>query len=504
MWWLVALGAGLLLAAAGSRSPSQPTKGLDDGPVLPPRPDPPSRLPDPSLASAAIGALLVVLGLWLVAVLLMATHVVVVSVVALSGSILCTPMSWFLVGLLIRSRQWREWRDETDWRRSEHEKHVAAWEAECKAIREEYALTRQREAAHAEAIQLEAHRRRRLDEAHEEARREEEHETAIVQGSLLWWSTERLRAQEFVSDNWRELIASERQLLAEYVNPTNPCSSMERCLRLARRAVPRMRLEIAYLLGGDTHSPEDIATILRRRHGFAIEYLLPKAREIERRERLGLPGPDPRQLAEARAEAERLERDRTTALREAGAWWTSAGRFYDDPAWLDRHVKLHRKSILERREAARVEYRDSSRPAATFESALEVARWALTARSGEVAYHFAVNGSGLPSEEELARVLRAWHGHEIEVLVPRALDISKQESRSIYGNLDHEAVAEFETAQTLVEVERVSSALKAQERDRLRAEGVREDEIESRVESFERLVNEAAHKLKYDRGFIGD
>jgi hypothetical protein len=190
------------------------------------------------------------------------------------------------------------------------------------------------------------------------------------------------------------------------------------------------------------------------------------------------------------------------ALREAGAWWMSAGRHYSEPGWLEGHVELHRRWILSQREAARVAYRDGSRPAATYEGARELARWALATTPGEVAYLFGTNGNGVPSEDALARILRAHHGHMAELLIPMALEMSEKDPRSIYGRLDQEAVAEFEAAQTVIEVERVASALVERERTQLLRGGVREEDLDTRVESYAKFIREAAHRIKVDRGFI--
>jgi hypothetical protein len=232
--------------------------------------------------------------------------------------------------------------------------------------------------------------------------------------------------------------------------------------------------------------------------------MLPRAREIARLERLAPPVPDPKLLAESRAEAERLDRERAVALREAGAWWTSAGRHYSDPAWLERHVRLHRRWILGQREVARAAYRDHSRPAATFEDAREFAHWALATKRDEVAYHFGVNGGGLPTEDDLAHVLRAHHGHFMEQLLPKAFDMSEKDPRSIYGRLDDEAVAQFEAAQTLVQVERVADALIERERAQQLRDGAPEKDLETRVAAYAKFIREAAYKIKCDRGFIFD
>jgi len=408
-------------------------------------------------------------------------------------------------GLANRDAQWDSWRSETARRQHAHELSIRAWEAECAAIRHRYSEERDLEASRFEARVFEAQRIKQAEEAREEAQREDEQDTALIQGALLWNSTQRTEADDFAAEHWRDLIASERSLLAQYADPKNPCSTMERCLAVARRAAPRLGDEIAYLLPENQRSIEGIAGILRRRHGFAVEYLLPRAREHARRERMAPSASDQRQLAEARAEADRLDRERTGALREAGAWWTSAGRHYADCDWLERHVRTHRRRILRHIDEARAAYQDGSRLIASFEGARELAHWALEAKRGEVAYHFSQNGKGLPSEEELARILRAHHGHMVEVLIPMALEMVDYDPRSIYGRLDGEAVAQFEAAQTVVEVERVASALIERERARLvREEGVVEEDLPARVEPYAKFIREAAYKIKLERGFITD
>lgn len=501
-------------ASTPSRRPS--------GPPLPPRPTPPSQLPDPPLLDAVQPPFLTAMVLWSALGVASGLHLLdprCAFPLALGTASVC-----LLAGLAIRHFQWEGWHQETALRREAFEASVKAWEADCERIRIGHAAKEVLETAHAEAVHVENERGMQAENARAEAQREEEQENAIIQGALLWWTTQRPHADEFVAEHWRDLIVSERTLLAQYADPKGPCSTMERSLTLARRVVPRMRAEVAYLLPDERRSVEDVAVILRRRHGFAVECLLPRAREYALQERLS-PPPDPKLLAEARADAERLERERTIALREAGAWWTSAGRHYSDLAWLNEHVRLHRRWILRQIESARAAYRDAAHPAATYEGALELARWALEVRRGELIYHFGRNGAvilgdrdtagrarikheiepELPAENEVARILRAHHGHMVEVLIPMALETSDNNPRSIYGRLDRDAVAQFETAQTVVEVERVANALIERERARLqRDESAGEEEIPARVEAYAKFIREAAYKIKCDRGFITD
>ncbi len=349
----------------------------------------------------------------------------------------------------------------------------------------------------------ELERTKQVNAARDEAEREENNDTAIIQGALLWWSTERLRADEFVAEHHRDLIASEKSLLSAYVNPNDPCSSMERCLSLARRAEPRMRHEIAYLHPGEQRSVEDIAVILRRRHGFAVEVLLPLARAVEREQRL-VPQPDLRALAAAAQAAEELEAKRLAILREAGAWWQSEGHRYGDSAWLERHVLLHRRWILRQMDAARAAYQEGSSLTSSFESCQTLATWALEHHRAEVLYHFQNGTDGSVTVDCVAHALRRFHGRMVEVLIPLALDAREgTDSGAIFAKLEPEALKMFEAVQSVVQTEEVAKQLIQQEQLRLlRQEHVREDELEARLEPYRKIVLQAAAKFTRLKGFV--
>jgi hypothetical protein len=500
VWWLLALEAGLLLAAAGSQTPSRPRPRTDDGPPLPPRPAAPSRVPDPPLELAVLLPLMGGLGLMGVVVGMHAARVF--DDQAALGVGIGTVLVSLAAGVVIRLIQWEQWHTETDNRLIAHQARVTAWEDACKSIHANWVAECTREAAQDEAQKEEHGHYERVNAAHDEARREDEHETMIVQGALLWWTTERLRADDFVSEHWQELISSERRLLAEYVDPRNPCSSMERCLSLARSAASRMRSEIAYLLGDDHRSVEDIAVILRRRHGFAVECLLPKARSIEREQRL-VPRPDAGQLAAARA-TEELDAKRLATLREAGAWWQSEGRLYGDSAWLERHVQWHRRWILRQMDSARAAYHDESSLTSSFESCQALAAWALEHRRAEVLYHFQDGADGSVSVDPVAHALRRYHGRMVEVLIPLALDAREStDSSAIFAKLEPEALKMFEAVQSVVQTEEVAKQLIQEERLRLlRQEHVREDELEARLEPYRKIVLQAAAKFSRLKGFV--
>jgi hypothetical protein len=262
-----------------------------------------------------------------------------------------------------------------------------------------------------------------------------------------------------------------------------------------------MQREITYHLPAGERSVEKLAVILRQHHGFAVEYLLPRVRAIQF-ERLLPAAPQP---PETPAPDLKLERKRLAALRAAGCWWQSEGRHYDDAAWLEEYVRRHRRWILRQADQALAAYHDDTSLTASYEACLDLASWARERHPNEVAYHFGANGKGLPPAEEIADIFRRHHGAMAEVLIPRARNTPEESGpASLYERLDPEAVAEFERAQSVVEIERVREAVLARERDRLRREGAPEEALEARLRSLAALLGEAVTKLKRERGYITD
>lgn len=206
--------------------------------------------------------------------------------------------------------------------------------------------------------------------------------TAIVQGALVWWSTQLPQADRFVEVHWRELIGSENALLAQYTDPTSPCSTMEGCLDVARWALCERRAELGYHLPGSELSVEALALLLRWHHGFAVEYLLPQARAIELR-RLLTPRRKPRppkQIAASATEAplQQLESDPATHTSPLEEFYAGLpARIREDLKGFDRHFeKVQTREQLERfkqayAETRRTEFEASGRRAELIEEDME-------------------------------------------------------------------------------------------------------------------------------------
>src|SRR5262245_8742026 len=120
MWWLLALGVGLLIGAAASGPSGSPAlKPPAPDPPLPPRPAPPGPLPSPPQIDAV--ALPCLAGVVLLGADAVFTAQHLLDARWAIGLAFAVLTACVVTGAVIRRRQWHRWKQNTVRRRAAYE-----------------------------------------------------------------------------------------------------------------------------------------------------------------------------------------------------------------------------------------------------------------------------------------------------------------------------------------------------------------------------------------------
>ncbi len=259
-----------------------------------------------------------------------------------------------------------------------HAEEVCEWEAECKRIVEEHGARERalvadqlarniaseqarRESAEQAAREEKRHqleRRHAEEEAHAEAeakrlmqeaedlRKADEQRTQRVRAALVWWTTEHALLDERAQAFWPHIIKQAPKYLARYDDPTDLCGTAERCWEVASWALDHIPAEVGYFLTDGTPNVSELATILRRHHGRAVEGLLPRARALQRDDLLR-PAPVVAAAAPAPSPFSDLLSDLPAALQAEMSKNIHAAMHLDQVRAITAKIVEHRKEQLE-------------------------------------------------------------------------------------------------------------------------------------------------------------
>lgn len=190
-------------------------------------------------------------------------------------------------------------------------------------------------------------------------------------------------------------------------------------------------------------------------------------------------------------------------LKRALVWWTTERQFIEDDA------RQNWEAILASESEFRIEYYDSNHPFASMDKCIDFARNALWDFESEVE-RFLPDASDR-TVDHLAEILHRYHGHKINELIPAAKEARRQASRpneQVPGSLlqarpkdEQDAIrAHFDVLKTKDAVREHAEQLLAQEREKVAALGLSEEQQRDHMALFESDLREHTQKFCRERG----